>query len=152
MGQLRKRADCKSQSWDICMLPRRKSQHLWSRTRVGLLPNACAGWQAHLYAKACDNLPTEGVFKELFLGIRTIPDVPLPKGLFCLRSQPQHQLSMLMASCLWCAMGTTWFHVNDTVHTQKDEVKALLLVFFSQIIRWDRFLLGENQSWCKGCW
>ena len=55
----------------------------------------------HLYAKACDNLPTQGVFKELFLGIRIIPDVPLPKGLFCLRSQTQHQVSVM------------WFQVFD---------------------------------------
>ena len=63
------------------MLPRRKANSGQST----VLLDTAAVWQAATGAnggmpplcQSCDNLPAQGVFNELFLGIRTVPDVPL---------------------------------------------------------------------------
>ena len=103
----------------------------------GGLPPLCHSWE---------NLPTQGVLKELFLGIRTIPHVRLPKGLFCLQSQPQHQVSMLwlqikVARSQWKRYKASprtgpydlfrWVNHNLTWVESKLIQFQLLLVFFT---------------------
>lgn len=104
--QPRKRADCRSQCFDVMMLPRRKK----AITGEVVVNDTGSVWKACTLANggipplssACDNLPAQNVLNALHLGIvRPSSNAPLhsypSKYLFC----PEF---VFLSCVIWCDM------------------------------------------------